>query len=44
MWDVRPKRHQFSHFITPKTIIKDKGHPNDLSMQAQRGNRGKVLT
>jgi hypothetical protein len=44
MGDVGPKRHKFSHFITPKTSIKDKGHPNDLSMQAQKGDRGIVLT
>jgi len=44
MGAVRPKRHQFSHFITPKTSIKDKGHPNDLSIQAQKGDRGTVLT
>jgi len=38
MWDVRHKRHQFSHFVTPKKSIKDKGHPSDLPMQAQQGD------
>jgi hypothetical protein len=36
MGDVRAKIHQFIHFMTPKTGIKDKGHPNDLSMQASK--------
>jgi hypothetical protein len=44
MGNGRPKRHKFSHFITPKTSTKDKGHRNDLSMQAQKGNNGIVLT